>query len=113
MVRHLPCPTGRLAPGPLGEGGGRGALQALSLTGGLRLEWFPAIGPAGLAHTGRPEVGPGHQDGRQVDGRGRLFGRQDLLAGCWAALEGQCVSSWERKVRGGGGPTWLFFFFNL
>lgn len=53
---------------PLGEGGGIGALEALSLTGGLRPEWFPAVGPAGLAQAGRPEVGPGRQDGRQVDG---------------------------------------------
>lgn len=69
------------------EGGGRGAaVEALSLTGGLRLELLPAVGPVGLAHAGRPEVGSGRQDGRQVDGRGWLPGRQDPLAGCWAAL---------------------------
>lgn len=69
------------------EGGRRGTLvKALSLTGGLRLEWLPAVGSVGLACAGRPEVGPGCQDGRQADGRGRLLGRQDPLAGCWAAL---------------------------
>lgn len=43
-------------------------------------------------------MGPGHQDGRQVDGGVRLLGRQDPLAGRGAAVEGQCVSSWERGL---------------
>lgn len=68
-------------PIPLGEGGRRGALvEALPLTGGSRLELLPAVGPVGLAQAGRPEVGPGLQDGRQIDGRGWRLGRQDPLA---------------------------------
>lgn len=69
------------------DGGGRGApVEAFPLTGGSRLELLPAVGPVGLAHAGRPEVGSGLQDGRQVDSRGWLLKRQDPLAGCWAAL---------------------------
>jgi hypothetical protein len=60
--------------------------DALLLTGGLRLELLPDIGPVGLAHAGRPEVGAGCQDGGQVVSRGVLLGRRALLAGCWIAL---------------------------
>lgn len=81
-------PGGCLSPRPLPLGGRykRGSSRGPSLTGGLRPELLPAVGPVGLAQAGRPEVGPGCQDGWQVDGRGRLPGRQDPLAGSWAAV---------------------------
>lgn len=40
------------------------------------------------------------QDGRQVDGWGRLPGRRAALAGCRVALQGQRASSWEQKGQG-------------
>lgn len=68
-----------------------------SLTGGLRLELLTDVCPIGLTHAGRPEVGVGSQNGRQVDGCSWLLGRRVPLAGCWVALQGQRGSSWEQK----------------
>lgn len=69
------------------------------LTGGLRLELLSAVCPVRLAHAGRPEVGAGTQDGRQVDAPPGLLSRLDLLAGRGAALERESAPSWGRKAR--------------
>lgn len=48
------------------------------------------------------------QDGRQVDGCGRLPGRRATLAGCRVALQGQRASSWEQEGSRGAPAGCLF-----
>lgn len=94
MVLSVPgCYNPRRWRPPLAQAG-------RSLTGGLRLELLTAVCPVGSTHACRPQVGVGGQDGRQVGGCSRLFGRRAPLAGCGIALQRQRGSSWEQKSRG-------------